>query len=43
VNRLIVHPERPPDMIAHDLDEIHHLDRAGEFEPNDLLSIHRHA
>jgi hypothetical protein len=36
VNRLVIETERPPDVIAHDLDEIHHFERAGEFEPNYL-------
>ena len=42
VQRVVVEPDAAADEIADDLDEIQHLERAAELEPDDLLTVERH-
>ena len=42
VDRVVVEADLPPDVVAHDLHEIEHLERAGELEADDLVTVDRH-
>jgi hypothetical protein len=39
---VVIEPERSPDVIADDLDEVEHLDGAREFEANHLPIVNHH-
>ena len=42
VHRVLVEADAARDVVADHLDEIQHLERAGELEPNDLVTVRRH-
>src|SRR5439155_6006915 len=43
VRRILVEADAARDVIAHNLHEVEHLERTGEFEPDDLVTVSRHA
>src|SRR5437867_3368065 len=43
MHRFVVETDGVSHMVADDLDEVEHFDRAGELEANDLLTVNRHA
>src|SRR3989442_14507429 len=42
MDRVVVQADTPPHVVAHHLHEIEHLERAGEFEPNNLMAVDGH-
>jgi hypothetical protein len=42
MERILVESDTARQVIAHHLDKVQHLERAGELEPDDVLTVGRH-